>query len=176
MAPSLVDLLNPAHIDVNSTFLKHSFKPWVWNPHLSLTISNSDAMADLQKNLATFTTELHVPLAQDLKKLKDLVGAGRREWVQVYEGRKVPIQSSYPFHWEQSAATSVMEVIQCNQSAPRWLASSSFPHYCPQGMVPYQDLAWVSTGGRLGLSSSYSQISVVRRNTCCDPYINFIPV
>lgn len=53
-------------------------------------------MADLQKNLAHFTTELHMPLAQDLKKLKDLVGAGRREFMKAGKASSYPEQLSIP--------------------------------------------------------------------------------
>ena len=70
---------SPAHTNVSSTFIKHSSKTWVWKAHLSLTISNSDAVDDLQEQVAPLPTELHKPLAQDLKKLKDLPGAGRND-------------------------------------------------------------------------------------------------
>lgn len=62
-SPSLIDSLISAHTNVNSPFIKCSYKPWVWNPHVSLTISSSDAVGDLKKKLGLFTTELHMPLA-----------------------------------------------------------------------------------------------------------------
>lgn len=39
-----------------------------WDPHLSLTTSNLDALDDLQEISACFTTKLHTQLAKDLQK------------------------------------------------------------------------------------------------------------
>lgn len=88
-SPSLVDFPTPDHTNVNNPFIKYSSKTWVWNPHVSLAISNSESVCDLQEKLAPFTTELHMPLAQDLKELKDLEEVNESKYTDGREGKSL---------------------------------------------------------------------------------------
>lgn len=77
------------------------------------------------------------------------------------EGRQIHIQDVCLFHWEKSAISSRMEVVQCNQPYTKWLAG-----------VPWEwwhivDSVLVSIAGRLGIHNAKAKLVFVNINPCC---------